>query len=163
MSPSLVFVGGGQGHGGGGQRGRGAAPWGPAPPSWGPVLGGCGPGPWEPSGTRGVSQPSAALFEACCSDHIQPFDDDEDDDIWEDKETRCAARVVARARCVACASPLNLLKKQRSLWALVRPRPAPAVTPTALTVLLLQVWGPSCLRELPGEQPGPCRPGQEGS
>ncbi|XP_045042977.2 serine/threonine-protein phosphatase 6 regulatory subunit 2 isoform X1 [Desmodus rotundus] len=42
--------------------------------------------------------PSAALFEACCSDHIQPFDDDEDDDIWEDKETHCAARVMARAR-----------------------------------------------------------------
>ncbi|KAM5334681.1 serine/threonine-protein phosphatase 6 regulatory subunit 2 isoform 2-T7 [Glossophaga mutica] len=42
--------------------------------------------------------PSAALFEACCSDHIQPFDDDEDDDIWEDKETHCAARVLARAR-----------------------------------------------------------------
>ncbi|XP_074182759.1 serine/threonine-protein phosphatase 6 regulatory subunit 2 isoform X2 [Rhinolophus sinicus] len=42
--------------------------------------------------------PSAALFEACCGDHIQPFDDDEDDDIWEDKETRCAARVTARAR-----------------------------------------------------------------
>ncbi|XP_036134157.1 serine/threonine-protein phosphatase 6 regulatory subunit 2 isoform X1 [Molossus molossus] len=42
--------------------------------------------------------PSAALFEACCGDHIQPFDDDEDDDIWEDRETRCAARVTARAR-----------------------------------------------------------------
>ncbi|KAM8779776.1 serine/threonine-protein phosphatase 6 regulatory subunit 2 isoform 1-T2 [Rhynchonycteris naso] len=42
--------------------------------------------------------PSAALFEACCGDHIQPFDDDEDDDIWEDKETHCAARGMARAR-----------------------------------------------------------------
>ncbi|XP_046502121.1 serine/threonine-protein phosphatase 6 regulatory subunit 2 isoform X6 [Equus quagga] len=42
--------------------------------------------------------PSAALFEACCSDHIQPFDDDEDDDIWEDKETHCTTRVTARAR-----------------------------------------------------------------
>nr|XP_060512006.1 serine/threonine-protein phosphatase 6 regulatory subunit 2 isoform X4 [Panthera onca] len=42
--------------------------------------------------------PSAALFEACCSDHIQPFDDDEEDDIWEDKETHCTARVTARAR-----------------------------------------------------------------
>lgn len=45
-------------------------------------------------------QPSAALFEACCGDHIQPFDDDEDDDIWEDKETHCAARGLGRARCV---------------------------------------------------------------
>ncbi|XP_070362762.1 serine/threonine-protein phosphatase 6 regulatory subunit 2 isoform X5 [Equus asinus] len=42
--------------------------------------------------------PSAALFEACCGDHIQPFDDDEDDDIWEDKETHCTTRVTARAR-----------------------------------------------------------------
>ncbi|XP_044084949.1 serine/threonine-protein phosphatase 6 regulatory subunit 2 isoform X2 [Neovison vison] len=42
--------------------------------------------------------PSAALFEACCSDRIQPFDDDEEDDIWEDEETHRAARVTARAR-----------------------------------------------------------------
>ncbi|XP_034499538.1 serine/threonine-protein phosphatase 6 regulatory subunit 2 isoform X7 [Ailuropoda melanoleuca] len=42
--------------------------------------------------------PSAALFEACCGDHIQPFDDDEEDDIWEDKEMHCTARVTARAR-----------------------------------------------------------------
>ncbi|KAK2494406.1 hypothetical protein MC885_013976 [Smutsia gigantea] len=41
--------------------------------------------------------PSTALFEACCSDHIQPFDD-EDDDIWEDRDTRCATRVMSRAR-----------------------------------------------------------------
>ncbi|XP_022452761.1 serine/threonine-protein phosphatase 6 regulatory subunit 2 isoform X4 [Delphinapterus leucas] len=39
--------------------------------------------------------PGAALFEACCSDHIQPFD--EDDDLWEDEETHCVARVT-RAR-----------------------------------------------------------------
>nr|XP_040132230.1 serine/threonine-protein phosphatase 6 regulatory subunit 2 isoform X4 [Ictidomys tridecemlineatus] len=42
--------------------------------------------------------PSAALFEACCSDRIQPFDDDEEEDIWEDEETRCTAQVVSRAR-----------------------------------------------------------------
>ncbi|XP_021114379.1 serine/threonine-protein phosphatase 6 regulatory subunit 2 isoform X4 [Heterocephalus glaber] len=41
--------------------------------------------------------PSAALFEACCSDRIQPFDDEEED-IWEDEETRSTARVMARAR-----------------------------------------------------------------
>ncbi|XP_008832974.1 serine/threonine-protein phosphatase 6 regulatory subunit 2 isoform X2 [Nannospalax galili] len=41
--------------------------------------------------------PSTALFEACCSDRIQPFDDEEED-IWEDEETRCTARVMARAR-----------------------------------------------------------------
>nr|XP_042103888.1 serine/threonine-protein phosphatase 6 regulatory subunit 2 isoform X1 [Ovis aries]XP_042103889.1 serine/threonine-protein phosphatase 6 regulatory subunit 2 isoform X1 [Ovis aries]XP_042103890.1 serine/threonine-protein phosphatase 6 regulatory subunit 2 isoform X1 [Ovis aries]XP_042103891.1 serine/threonine-protein phosphatase 6 regulatory subunit 2 isoform X1 [Ovis aries] len=39
--------------------------------------------------------PGAALFEACCSDHIQPFD--EDDDLWEAEETHRAARVT-RAR-----------------------------------------------------------------
>lgn len=54
---------------------------------------------WSPCS---VLQPSAALFEACCSDRIQPFDDDEEEDIWEDEETRCTARVVARARCRAC-------------------------------------------------------------
>ncbi|XP_069909223.1 serine/threonine-protein phosphatase 6 regulatory subunit 2 isoform X13 [Oryctolagus cuniculus] len=42
--------------------------------------------------------PSAALFEACCGDRIQPFDDDEEEDIWEDQETRGATRVMARAR-----------------------------------------------------------------
>ncbi|XP_064139335.1 serine/threonine-protein phosphatase 6 regulatory subunit 2 isoform X4 [Loxodonta africana] len=43
--------------------------------------------------------PHAALFEACCSDRIQPFDDEEeDDDIWEDGELSRAARVTARAR-----------------------------------------------------------------
>lgn len=29
-----------------------------------------------------VDSPGAALFEACCSDHIQPFD--KEDDLWED-------------------------------------------------------------------------------
>lgn len=42
--------------------------------------------------------PSVALFEACCSDRIQPFDDEEEEDIWEDEETRSTARVTARAR-----------------------------------------------------------------
>lgn len=42
--------------------------------------------------------PSAALFEACCSDRIQPFDDDEEEDIWEDEGTRCTTRGTARAR-----------------------------------------------------------------
>lgn len=42
--------------------------------------------------------PSVALFEACCSDRIQPFDDEEEEDIWEDEEARSTARVTARAR-----------------------------------------------------------------
>ncbi|XP_012504249.1 PREDICTED: serine/threonine-protein phosphatase 6 regulatory subunit 2 isoform X4 [Propithecus coquereli] len=42
--------------------------------------------------------PSTTLFEACCGDRIQPFDDDEEEDIWEDKETRCVTRAMARAR-----------------------------------------------------------------
>uniref|UniRef100_A0A8D0WIP9 Protein phosphatase 6 regulatory subunit 2 n=2 Tax=Sus scrofa TaxID=9823 RepID=A0A8D0WIP9_PIG len=39
--------------------------------------------------------PGAALFEACCSDHIQPFD--EEDDLWQAEATQRAARVT-RAR-----------------------------------------------------------------
>ncbi|XP_038934799.1 serine/threonine-protein phosphatase 6 regulatory subunit 2 isoform X8 [Rattus norvegicus] len=54
--------------------------------------------------------PSAALFEACCSDRIQPFDDDEED-IWEDEETRCTARVMARARFGAPHTSENYSKK----------------------------------------------------
>ncbi|XP_027631134.1 serine/threonine-protein phosphatase 6 regulatory subunit 2 [Tupaia chinensis] len=42
--------------------------------------------------------PSTALFEACCSDRIQPFDDEEEDDIWQGKEVHCATRGTARAR-----------------------------------------------------------------
>ncbi|KAM5173527.1 serine/threonine-protein phosphatase 6 regulatory subunit 2 isoform 9-T12 [Callospermophilus lateralis] len=55
--------------------------------------------------------PSAALFEACCSDRIQPFDDDEEEDIWEDEETRCTARVVSRASSESgprCSSPVDV-------------------------------------------------------
>lgn len=54
--------------------------------------------------------PSAALFEACCSDRIQPFDDDEED-IWEDEEIRCTARVMARARFGAPHTSENYSKK----------------------------------------------------
>ncbi|XP_077025399.1 serine/threonine-protein phosphatase 6 regulatory subunit 2 isoform X2 [Tamandua tetradactyla] len=43
--------------------------------------------------------PHASLFEACCGDRIQPFDDPEDDDdIWEDRGPDRVARGVARAR-----------------------------------------------------------------
>ncbi|XP_037371035.1 serine/threonine-protein phosphatase 6 regulatory subunit 2 [Talpa occidentalis] len=42
--------------------------------------------------------PNAALFEACCGDRIQPFDDDDEDDIWEDRDAPRAARATARAR-----------------------------------------------------------------
>ncbi|KAK1327653.1 hypothetical protein QTO34_012942 [Cnephaeus nilssonii] len=92
VSLHSVFVGGGWAAGA-----RGCSPGALSLPGWAPVLCGCGPGlgscvnTWPP-------QPSAALFEACCGDHIQPFDDDEDDDIWEDKETHCAARGLGRAR-----------------------------------------------------------------
>jgi hypothetical protein len=55
-----------------------------------------------------VLQPSAALFEACCNDRIQPFDDEEEEDIWEDEETRCTARVMARARCEVQPSSQSL-------------------------------------------------------
>ena len=36
-----------------------------------------------------VDSPGATLFEACCSDHIQPFD--KDDDLWEDEEAHRVA------------------------------------------------------------------------
>ncbi|XP_043944502.1 serine/threonine-protein phosphatase 6 regulatory subunit 2 isoform X2 [Protopterus annectens] len=43
--------------------------------------------------------PSASLFEACCNERIQPFDDNEDDeDIWEEKEINYAAQVKSRTR-----------------------------------------------------------------
>eukprot|EP00069_Balaena_mysticetus_P017962 bmy_11148T0 len=42
-----------------------------------------------------VDSPGAALFEACCSDHIQPFD--KDDDLGEDEEAHRVAQVT-RAR-----------------------------------------------------------------
>ncbi|XP_048209581.1 serine/threonine-protein phosphatase 6 regulatory subunit 2 isoform X2 [Perognathus longimembris pacificus] len=51
--------------------------------------------------------PSAALFEACCSDRIQPFDDEEEEDIWEEEETRCTARGMARARFGGPHAPEN--------------------------------------------------------
>lgn len=54
--------------------------------------------------------PSAALFEACCSDRIQPFDDEEEEDIWEDEQTRCTARVMARARFGVPHFPENYSK-----------------------------------------------------
>uniref|UniRef100_A0A8C9STP1 Protein phosphatase 6 regulatory subunit 2 n=1 Tax=Scleropages formosus TaxID=113540 RepID=A0A8C9STP1_SCLFO len=41
-----------------------------------------------------------AMFEACCKERIQQFDDaeEEDDDIWEDKEINYATQVKARTR-----------------------------------------------------------------
>lgn len=61
-----------------------------------------------------LSQPGAALFEACCSDHIQPFD--EDDDLWEAEETHRAARVT-RARWAGTRRP-------RPTSAPLQPRPS---------------------------------------
>ncbi|XP_068959065.1 serine/threonine-protein phosphatase 6 regulatory subunit 2 isoform X3 [Petaurus breviceps papuanus] len=43
--------------------------------------------------------PNASLFEACCSDRIQPFDDnEEEEDIWEDKEINYATQAKSRTR-----------------------------------------------------------------
>lgn len=110
----------------GGRRGRG---W-PVGASW---------------DTRARSQPSAALFEACCGDHIQPFDDEEDDDIWEDKEAHCTARVTARARCAA-PPPSPSVPQERG----------PRVVPRPCSDWSPQVWGPSGFREQPGAwSPGP--------
>ncbi|NXD45983.1 PP6R2 phosphatase, partial [Copsychus sechellarum] len=44
-------------------------------------------------------QPNASLFEACCNERIQQFDDnEEEEDIWEEKEISYAAQVKARTR-----------------------------------------------------------------
>ncbi|KAH0617268.1 hypothetical protein JD844_029162 [Phrynosoma platyrhinos] len=43
--------------------------------------------------------PSASLFEACCSERIQQFDDnEEEEDIWEEKERSYEAQVKSRTR-----------------------------------------------------------------
>ncbi|XP_064417233.1 serine/threonine-protein phosphatase 6 regulatory subunit 2a isoform X2 [Latimeria chalumnae] len=42
--------------------------------------------------------PNAALFEGCYNERIQQFDDDEDEDIWEEKEINYAAQVKSRSR-----------------------------------------------------------------
>ncbi|XP_064175217.1 serine/threonine-protein phosphatase 6 regulatory subunit 2 isoform X1 [Anguilla rostrata] len=43
---------------------------------------------------------NAAVFEACCKERIQQFDDNEEDeeDIWEDKEINYATKVKSRTR-----------------------------------------------------------------
>ncbi|KAG8440125.1 hypothetical protein GDO86_006063 [Hymenochirus boettgeri] len=41
--------------------------------------------------------PNAALFEACCNEHIQQFDDEEED-IWEEKEIGYGTQVKSRTR-----------------------------------------------------------------
>lgn len=46
-----------------------------------------------------VLQPNASLFEACCNERIQQFDDnEEEEDIWEEKEISYAAQVKSRTR-----------------------------------------------------------------
>ncbi|XP_033888024.3 serine/threonine-protein phosphatase 6 regulatory subunit 2a isoform X2 [Acipenser ruthenus] len=43
--------------------------------------------------------PNAAVFEACCKERIQQFDDNEDEeDIWEEKEINYATQVKSRTR-----------------------------------------------------------------
>ncbi|NXF96567.1 PP6R2 phosphatase, partial [Eubucco bourcierii] len=43
--------------------------------------------------------PNASLFEACCNERIQQFDDnEEEEDIWEDKEITYATQVKSRTR-----------------------------------------------------------------
>uniref|UniRef100_U3KA31 Protein phosphatase 6 regulatory subunit 2 n=1 Tax=Ficedula albicollis TaxID=59894 RepID=U3KA31_FICAL len=43
--------------------------------------------------------PNASLFEACCNERIQQFNDtEEEEDIWEEKEISYAAQVKARTR-----------------------------------------------------------------
>ncbi|XP_077196738.1 serine/threonine-protein phosphatase 6 regulatory subunit 2 isoform X2 [Paroedura picta] len=51
--------------------------------------------------------PNASLFEACCSERIQPFGDneeEEEEDIWEEKEISYATQVKSRTRFGASPS-----------------------------------------------------------
>ncbi|KAF1482502.1 Serine/threonine-protein phosphatase 6 regulatory subunit 2, partial [Megadyptes antipodes antipodes] len=44
-------------------------------------------------------RPNASLFEACCNERIQQFDDnEEEEDIWEEKEITYATQVKSRTR-----------------------------------------------------------------
>ncbi|KAF2982535.1 hypothetical protein EK904_006849 [Melospiza melodia maxima] len=46
-----------------------------------------------------VLQPNASLFEACCNERIQQFDDnEEEEDIWEEKDISYATQVKSRTR-----------------------------------------------------------------
>ncbi|XP_010564341.1 PREDICTED: serine/threonine-protein phosphatase 6 regulatory subunit 2 isoform X2 [Haliaeetus leucocephalus] len=46
-----------------------------------------------------LQQPNASLFEACCNERIQQFDDnEEEEDIWEEKEITYATQVKSRTR-----------------------------------------------------------------
>ncbi|XP_031414937.1 serine/threonine-protein phosphatase 6 regulatory subunit 2-like [Clupea harengus] len=49
---------------------------------------------------------NAAAFEACCKEKIQQFDDceEEEEDIWEDKEINYATQVKSRSRFGVCLS-----------------------------------------------------------
>ncbi|XP_063067543.1 serine/threonine-protein phosphatase 6 regulatory subunit 2a [Engraulis encrasicolus] len=49
---------------------------------------------------------NAAAFEACCKERIQQFDDceEEEEDIWEDKEINYATQVKSRSRFGVCLS-----------------------------------------------------------
>uniref|UniRef100_A0A8C0IHW7 Protein phosphatase 6 regulatory subunit 2 n=1 Tax=Bubo bubo TaxID=30461 RepID=A0A8C0IHW7_BUBBB len=49
--------------------------------------------------------PNASLFEACCNERIQQFDDnEEEEDIWEEKEITYATQVKSRTRFRRSAS-----------------------------------------------------------
>uniref|UniRef100_A0A7M4EDS3 Protein phosphatase 6 regulatory subunit 2 n=1 Tax=Crocodylus porosus TaxID=8502 RepID=A0A7M4EDS3_CROPO len=53
----------------------------------------------EPDFCLTVFQPNASLFEACCNERIQQFDDnEEEEDIWEEKEISYATQVKSRTR-----------------------------------------------------------------
>lgn len=43
-------------------------------------------------------QANTAVFEACSKERIQPFDDEEEEDIWEEKEICFATQTKSRKR-----------------------------------------------------------------
>ncbi|NXP41533.1 PP6R2 phosphatase, partial [Leiothrix lutea] len=62
--------------------------------------------PWFPGAQPNLQsqvekqgKPNASLFEACCNERIQQFDDnEEEEDIWEEKEISYATQVKSRTR-----------------------------------------------------------------
>lgn len=51
-----------------------------------------------PESSIGPLQENTAAFEACSKERIQPFDDEEEEDIWEEKEINYATLTKSRNR-----------------------------------------------------------------
>uniref|UniRef100_A0A7M4ECE4 Protein phosphatase 6 regulatory subunit 2 n=1 Tax=Crocodylus porosus TaxID=8502 RepID=A0A7M4ECE4_CROPO len=76
----------------------------------------------EPDFCLTVFQPNASLFEACCNERIQQFDDnEEEEDIWEEKEISYATQNRQESLCLSLSlSPsVSLSMPSGSGWTAV--------------------------------------------